>query len=73
MLNFSRVGVGGGRPDLAEGRGVGMGPSVSIFGFPSGKSFWRIGPIEPGLGPTDPLTQAIDGGSGANCIFRASH
>eukprot|EP00962_Isochrysis_galbana_P040905 scaffold14897_cov108-Isochrysis_galbana.AAC.2 len=72
-LNFARV--GGGRPDLdlAEGRGVGTGPSVSIFGFPSGNSFWPIGPIEPGLRPTDPLTQAIDGGSGANWIFRASH
>eukprot|EP00962_Isochrysis_galbana_P037036 scaffold12889_cov105-Isochrysis_galbana.AAC.4 len=50
-LNFARV--GGGRPDLDEGRGVGTGPSVSILGLPSGNSFWPIGPIEPGLEPED--------------------
>eukprot|EP00962_Isochrysis_galbana_P008136 scaffold2214_cov128-Isochrysis_galbana.AAC.1 len=43
-------GVGGGRPDLAEGRGVGAGPAVYIFGFPSGNWFWPIGPNETGLG-----------------------
>eukprot|EP00962_Isochrysis_galbana_P025143 scaffold7729_cov120-Isochrysis_galbana.AAC.8 len=65
--------VGGGRPDLDEGRGVGTGPSVSILGFPSGNSFWPIGPIEPGLGPTDPLAEATDEGSGASCIIGCSH
>eukprot|EP00962_Isochrysis_galbana_P054101 scaffold25624_cov99-Isochrysis_galbana.AAC.2 len=66
-LNFARV--GGGRPDLdlAEGRGVGAGPSVSILdGGCQWESFWPIGPIEPGLEPTDPLAQATDGGAGAN-------
>eukprot|EP00962_Isochrysis_galbana_P017806 scaffold5126_cov125-Isochrysis_galbana.AAC.11 len=43
-LNFARV--GGGRPDLAEGRGVGAGPPVSILEDASGKSFWPIGPTD---------------------------
>eukprot|EP00962_Isochrysis_galbana_P018060 scaffold5202_cov110-Isochrysis_galbana.AAC.2 len=41
-LNFARV--GGGRPDLAKGRGVVAGPSVSILGLPSGNSFWPMAP-----------------------------
>eukprot|EP00962_Isochrysis_galbana_P012409 scaffold3513_cov127-Isochrysis_galbana.AAC.5 len=58
-LNFARV--GGGRPDLAEERGVGAGSSVSTFEFPSGNSFWPIGPTDRPFTATGPLEQPTDG------------
>eukprot|EP00962_Isochrysis_galbana_P045094 scaffold17672_cov111-Isochrysis_galbana.AAC.4 len=64
-LNFARVGRG--RPDSAEGRGVGAVPPVSIFGFPNWQKiyFWfsmeqtpadaRAAPSASG--PTDMATE----------------